>query len=284
MRDWLSFAPVVDAVRAGLKKLAPRALVVPEGNSPMNELVHRVARALSIRTVCVQQGWSPLVHSGFRNLSYSAMCVWGEAFADALRPYNRRQKFVATGNHVVKLRSSSEAALRPGIGFFAQKGSRLITDAAWRGFIDLARWTAERFPDLVIYVREHPGSPLSSPDIAALGEAKNVRLAPPSEIGLDDLLAKCRVVVSIFSTTLFEGLAVGALPIIVNVTGMARFNPDLANENAAIEVSDYDAAQRAIAEALGGASMGGLDRQREKYFAADREAALNNIVSVIQGP
>ena len=56
--------------------------------------------AARISCLCIQQGWSPIVHNGFRNMSFSAMLTWGEGFAELLRPHNPAQRFVVTGSPV----------------------------------------------------------------------------------------------------------------------------------------------------------------------------------------
>ncbi len=95
------FAIRFNAVRAALEGLRPDCIVVPEGNAPIAELVNQAAKSLSVPTLCIQQGWSPVVHPGFRNMSYSAMCVWGKGFAELLAGRNPNQRFIATGNHII---------------------------------------------------------------------------------------------------------------------------------------------------------------------------------------
>lgn len=286
MNDWTSFALLADAVERCLTENEPSVVVSVEGNAPATEVVARTARKLGVRTVCVQQGWSPFIHVGFQNLQYDTMCVWGDAFAKSLRPFNPRQRFVATGNHMVRLRAPGSGAERKCIGFFAQKGSRLITERAWVAFLDFARSTAESFPDWTVSVREHPGSPLTDDDVERLRGPTNLRLDPPGERALDDLLGDCAIVVSVFSTTLIEALAAGATPLIVNVTGSQRYEPDLASLGAGVEVHDFEAARLALASmvvAPRSSMSDAVQTVRARFFARDKEAALRAIKAVIEG-
>ena len=93
--DLARMAQTFDDVVARLRL---KLVVVPEGNTPEDEILARVAERHGIASACIQQGWSPILHPAFHNLSYGAMLVWGEGFADLLAPANPRQRFIATGN------------------------------------------------------------------------------------------------------------------------------------------------------------------------------------------
>lgn len=245
------FSTYLNVMSSALKQLHAVSVVVPEGNAPANELVNRAAGALGIPSVCIQQGWSPIVHNGFRHMSYTTMCVWGQGFADLLKPYNPDQHFAVTGNYMLNLSpGGSEISDRSAIGFFLQKGTRLISDEAWDEMLAFTGWTAARFPQREVRVREHPGGPLTSSERERLCRFPNLRLMSPKEATLNDVLEGCAVAVAIFSTTILEAAASGAVPLIVNVTGLPHYYPDIASEGAAIEVKDFSAARDAMVELL----------------------------------
>src|SRR5207245_2731811 len=96
-RDWTDLPPTVERVTDALANfgdviesydrfhdavfhLRPACLVVVEGNAPQDETINQACAQLGIPTVCVQQGWSPVLHNGFRNMSYTRMTVWGQGF------------------------------------------------------------------------------------------------------------------------------------------------------------------------------------------------------------
>ena len=58
-----------------LDLLKPQCSVVVEGNSPTDIIMSEASRFLDIPCFCIQQGWSPYVHSGFRNMCFTEMFV-----------------------------------------------------------------------------------------------------------------------------------------------------------------------------------------------------------------
>lgn len=283
--EWTSTCCDYDMMLEALSRMECMRVVIAEGNSPMQALVNRSAQQLGIRTICVQQGWSPINHSGFRNLKYDAMCVWGKEFARMLRPYNRLQAFMVTGSHVLSNGCQGQAGAGQGIGFFLQNGSRLITEAAWNGMLELVAWCAQTFPDREILVREHPGAPLSKDEHYRLAEYANVRFVPAAEAALAEVLAACRVAVAIFSTTLVEAAASGVIPLIVNMTGMLHYSPDLHRMGGGVEVSEPSAARAVLPELLGWRGdeiRANLPAITPSLFSRCGNAAIDEIERVIE--
>jgi hypothetical protein len=153
--------------------------------------------------------------------------------------------------------------------------------------LDFALWTAQKFPQREIRVRPHPGAPLSESELARLAESSNLRVMPAGAATLEAVLNGSDIAVSIFSTTILEAAAAGVIPLIVNVAGLPHYNPDIAREGAAVEVTDFDAARRAmtrllqddafaqgIADALGTVSA--------RYFAPGGPGAAAAIASEIR--
>lgn len=284
---WSAYCTDHDALCAGLRQAGCSRVIVAEGNSPPNALIAGAARALGIRSVCIQQGWSPFIHPGFRNLHFDAMCMWGELFAELLQPHNPRQRFRVTGHHLLRIADDPPTAARRAVGFFLQKNSRLITPGAWAAMLDLVAWTADSFPDHAVLVREHPGAPLTPDETAVFAGRRNIEVVPAAVVPLADVLARCKVAVSIFSTTLIEAVGAGAVPLIINLTGSDRFCPDLEAAGAGIEVKDMAAARAALGRVLGGeepgmvAAMRGL---RRRLFAATGAEALRHIEHAIDPP
>jgi hypothetical protein len=279
----------LNAVRRALKELKPDCVVVPEGNAAFDELVNQSAKAIGVRTVCVQQGWAPVVHPGFRNMSYDAMCVWGEKFASMLAPFNPRQRFIATGNHVISCQPQGNISDRRAIAFFLQNGAHWMTDEVWQGMLDFIIWTANSFPDREIRVREHPGVSLSREETEHLSAAANVKLMVPGRFTLNDVFSGCRVAIAINSTTILEAIAGGVVPLILDVGGFGKYFPDVAGEGAAIEVKEFAAARTALErlvadDAFCASFAGPLELEQRSLFARHGEQALKAIVAEIEGP
>jgi hypothetical protein len=275
-----------DRLHALAERVRPTSIVTIEGNAPLDDVAARVGRELGIRSVCLQQGWSPLIHTGFRNLSFDQMLVWGEGFADLLRAHNPEQQFQVTGS-MVAAQPAPPATERAAVGFFFQGPSPLLGHEELSAFLRLAEDVATRNPDRRILVREHPGYPLDRSG-ASLSARPNVELVPATSHRLGEVLARCRVAVSVYSTTLLEGIALGAPSVSYNVTELPRYLPDFAAEGAGIEEREHDAALAAIEQLLADdaflASFApGVASMRDRYFAGAPTDASKRIAAEISG-
>lgn len=270
-----------DRVYAALAELRPQCVVLVEGNAPQDEVVNRACARLGIATVCVQHGWSPIVHNGFRNMTYTRMTVWGQGFAELLRPYNPDQDFVVTGHHLLTAPQESEPTRTRrelGVGFFLQAPGRLIDEHAWSSFLNLIGCTAETFPDRPIVIREHPARPLSGSERDGFARLSNVQIVSPSSGCLAELMPKIALAVSIYSTVILESIAAGVLPLVVNLTSLPSYHPDVARAGAGIEVHDLNAAMAAIRRVLteDGYAAGfsaSMEAFRRRYFDSAPHAA-----------
>ncbi len=153
--------------------------------------------------------------------------------------------------------------------------------------LDLIAWTAKEFPDSEVRVREHPNSPLTASERATFDGLPSVRLVPPEQETLNDVLTGCRVAVAKDSTTILEAAATGAVPLILNVNGFDHYNPDIAAEGGAVEVRDFAAARAALSRLMLDEEYwysfdAGLDRARQRFFASNRDQALATIVAEIE--
>lgn len=291
LRERPRLAHLYDRFLAALASLRPAVVVVAEGNSPHDELANRAAASLGIPCICVQHGWSPIVHSGFRRFSFERMLVWGDRFAELLAPHNPGQRFVATGNHALApgedaARLAALLAGRPAVGFYAQATSQLIVPAHRAALFDLIRRFAENRPGAVALVREHPGWPLTAQERAALAR-DNVLLAPPHEYRLADVLCATVATVSIYSTTLLESAALGRPALVANPTSLPRYSPDLEELGAGVERRDpgelLPLLERLVDEPGERAAFAdGLARTRERFFSALGGEALERIAAEVE--
>jgi hypothetical protein len=275
-----------DRMRALAERTRPSSIVTIEGNAPLDDVAARVGRELGIPSVCLQQGWSPLIHTGFRNLSFDRMLVWGEGFADLLRPDNPELQFHVTGS-MVAAQPAPPAAERAAVGFFLQGPSPLLGEEELGAFMRLATDVATRNPDRRVLLREHPGYPLDRSDVP-LSALRNVEFVPASSHSLGDVLAQCRVAVSVYSTTLLESVALGAPSVSYNVTELPRYLPDFAAAGAGIEEREHNAARAAIEQLLVDdaflASFApGITAVRNLFFAGAPADAAQRIAREITG-
>lgn len=275
------------------ERVAPSAVVMVEGNHPFDGAANAAARRLGIPTVCVQHGWSPIVHNGFRRLEFDRMVVWGDGFRRLLEPFSPTQEFVVTGNPALVGREAGAderlrelLAGRSAVGFYLQSRSMLITSDHLRRMEELILSLATDRPDVAILVREHPSWPLDPATEARLEAAPNVFRVAPSEFPLGSVIAATSATVSIYSTTLLESVALGVVPIVFNPTSLPRYSPDLERLGAGVEVESASSAKDTIERILDDPSYResfrpGLDRVRDDFFAGVPPDAAERMAGVV---
>jgi hypothetical protein len=264
-----------------LERRAPRAVIMTEGNQPDDEILARAAETLGVRSICIQQGWSPVIHAGFRGMRYDDFCVWGQEFADLLQPANPHQHFAVTGSHRIDPMPAAQPGDKRAIAFFLQNNSLLITRRAWREMLELVLWTAATWPEREILVREHPASPLTAQEQRSLAARSNIILCPSATVPLDSMLRRSSIAVAFFSTTLIEALAYNTAPLIINITGAPTYVPDLAGSGAGLEVKDFDAARIQMARLCTdpGPVQARIPAILPRFFACSSAQALRNIAA-----
>jgi hypothetical protein len=260
-----------DRILEALSRVRASRSVVVEGMSPLDEIGSQASKALGIRSICLQQGWSPLVHAGFRGMTHSTMAVWGQGFRELLEPHNPGVEFAVTGNPVLGAELSTgrlreQIGDRRSVAFFLQSTSSWIGETHLRALHELVGRTARELPHAIVLVREHPGAPLSEAERAAMAAPPNVKMAPAGELSLREVLDAADVAVSIYSTSLLEGAALGTPAVIFNPTSLPPFEPDLAACGAAERADDAQVALAAIARILSD------DDHRERMRAATATA------------
>jgi hypothetical protein len=272
---------------AALTLARPDRLIVVEGNSPYDALAAAAGRAVGVPTICLQNGWSPIIHAGFRRMPYRRMCVWGEGFASLLAPFNAGLDLVTTGHPA--LADGGEHAppawapptTGPTAAFFLQPTSPYNAPEHLDAMLALVQDVATAAPEATVIVREHPGHPLTP-----RRWPPNVVVANAPEVALRDVIAAARVAVSIYSTSLIEAAAAGRPAISLNQTALPRLSPDLEAEGAGREVRDRAVARDVIVDLLRSDEAlarfaPGMARVRERYFDGLRPGAPGRVADAV---
>lgn len=234
-----------------LEALRPKSVLVVEGNAPLDIITSEACRRIGIPCFCLQQGWSPYVHSGFRNMSFTEMFVWGERFAQLLKPHNPGQKFRVTGGHAVQAGASqSFGSSGRTFSFFLQAPCALLGVADYEAFVELIALAAADHPQVEMVVREHPGYPLPSVLREMLARAPNIHFSNPATEPLANVISTSELVVSVFSTVLLEAVAMNVVPLICSIGAMRYYDPDLVSLGCAIEARSVADARIVIAEII----------------------------------
>jgi hypothetical protein len=283
-----------DRVLGALSARRASGAVVVEGMSPLDEITSQAARSLGISSICLQQGWSPFVHAGFRGMTQSHMAVWGEGFRELLEPHNPGVEFAVTGNPVLGAEMTSgrleeELGGRRSVAFFLQSRSAWIGPEHLRGLHSLVARTAADLPGVAVLVREHPGAPLDAGERERIGSAPNLLMVPAADWSLREVLDAANVAVSIYSTSLLEGAALGTPAVIFNPTSLPPLEPDLVRLGAATRAATVDEGREQIAAALTdperrAALHEGTAAVRDRYFAGgDASGAATRLAELIDG-
>jgi hypothetical protein len=273
---------------AAFRRARPERVVVVEGNSPYDALAAEAGRAHGVPTVCLQNGWSPIVHAGFRRMPYARMCVWGEGFAQLLAPFNPGLELIATGHPALTVPGAGPERVwappgdRPVAAFFLQPTSPYNAPAHLEAMLALVEAVASSVPEATVIVREHPGYPLGPREWPP-----NVVVANSPDVALSDVIGAARVAVSIYSTSLIESAAAGRPAISFNPTALPRLSPDLEAEGAGRELRDLEAARDAIVELLLSDTAlarftPGMSRVRDRYFDGLRPGAPERVAEAVR--
>lgn len=252
-----------------LQNVRPRCVLVAEGNAPQDIITLESAKLLGIPCYCVQQGWAPYVHTGFRNMSYSGMFVWGKRFADMLRPWNPEQIFHVSGSHVLPY-SSAPKEKTPCFGFFLQwAGSPLLNVEAHLDFINLLVWFTQAHPSTQVLVRPHPGHPLPPAIEQLLKKLPNAHVSDPYETTLADTLQQTTVVIGISSTVLLEAMHMDSVPLVCSIGPIKKYPIDLVELGIGFEVFSVEEARKTLADLVRNPSLLAPLRERQRQLAPE---------------
>ena len=279
LQEFRGLLEAVDVTLSAIKFLKPKSVVVVEGNAPIDSITSEVCKSLGIPCFCIQQGWSPYVHTGFRHMGFSEMFVWGPRFAEMLAPFNPGQRFLVTGSHSFDHASLSGDLPKSGrrtISFFLQAPCAFLCTQSYDAFVRLVADCAQAHPSIDFLVREHPGYPVPGTLRQSLAILKNVEFSDPTHQPLAEVVRRSELVVSVFSTVLLEALAFGVVPLVCSIGSLPKYEPDIAGSGAGMEVFSVEAAKNRIDAIIANPAI--LDPYRnamkgvvEQYFA-EREA------------
>ncbi|MCI1279427.1 MAG: hypothetical protein LKG23_10645 [Nitrospira sp.] len=291
LRGFHGLVEAADRVLSAIRRIRPRCVVVVEGNAPLDSITAEVCRLLNVPTLCVQQGWSPVVHSGFRNMSFDDMFVWGEAIENLLQPFNPRQRFTVTGSHALHARGPDREGSNVGalvISFFLQAPCALLSARGYEDFIGLIIGCAASHSAVRFIVREHPSYPVPARLRAKL-QMDNIRFSAASSEMLGEVIRASSLVVSVFSTVLLEAIALDTVPLICSIGSLPHYEPDLARLGAAIEVSSLADAREVIDKVVRDAGYLAPYKDRlavvsARYFrSVDAGRAISDRIKAVAG-
>jgi len=258
-------------------------LILPEGNSPIYEVFNLVAIKLKIKTICIQHGWSTIIHNGFRNMHYSIFLSWGKIYSDILQKYNPKQNFKSVGNHVLNVECSNKK--KDSVSFFLQTITPLITKEIFDSLIDFIVYISDNYPTQQLIIREHPGAPLTKEVKDKLNRLNNIKFMNSDKYLLSEVLNISKVAVSIYSSTLYESLLYDTIPFIYNLTSLNHLTPNLSKLKVGIEVNTYTEAIKEMNNLLAKNKYKDIYNniliEKMSYFETTGKYAVDNIIKEI---
>ena len=224
-----------------------KSVVTFEGNAPQDIIILEVAKKLNIPCYCIQQGWSPYIHNGFRNMDYTEYFIWGKEFKKQLKRFNPNQKFTVSGSPYLKRSSSLEKIKKINtLSFFLQPVCPLMNQNAFDKFIKLIIICSNSFPDIKIIVKEHPSSNLKKEIKERFIQNKNIIFYDSNSEKLNQILESSDISLSVFSSVILESINKNKLPIICNFGSIPNYLPYIVEKNCAIEIFSINEALEII--------------------------------------
>lgn len=219
----------------------PKAFILIEGNHIESTIIASISTYKKIPTICIQQGWPGILHTGFRNFNYDYYLTWGKKFNQLWQKYNKHSKFIDLG-YLYEVKTVEH--VDRGITFFLQAPILLLDE---KYFIDILKFIlkcAQQYPLLNFYIREHPEYLLSDTIKHQILEYPNITFV--STLSLSEVFQRSKIGVAAFSSTLMEGIAHNTIPFVLNLSSMPNYIPDVQKEGIGIYASSIQDAEEKL--------------------------------------
>lgn len=228
-----------------IKLLEPTSFVLLEGCHYEEEIIASICKKYHVNTYCIQQGWPCVMHTRFKNMTYDYYLTWGEGFNYLWKKWNPIPHFVTLGYLYKSTDLRKNSVKKDAITFFFQAPIFIISDNCFSKMVEFAFFCAEVFPHKPILIREHPEyTILNRFPKKMFDKYANIEFVTHENLGL--IFEKTEIGVSIFSSTIMEGLVYDVIPFIFNLTSMPSYNPNLEKIGGGIEVRTIEEAKRII--------------------------------------
>lgn len=209
-----------------LQMLQPIGVVCLEGCHFQEQLLAVEAEHFNIPSYGIQQGWPSLIRTGFRRMPFRYFYTWGERFSELWAAYNSFPRFVSSG--YMYETAISEEEEQKCVSFFLQSPTYLSDENYFNALLKLIEISADKFPDVLFLVREHPEYKLGEKILRQWNSKANVEIV--SDCDLTEVYVRTRIVVSHYSSSLMEGLQYGCQPLVFDPTCHSHYYPDIEKE------------------------------------------------------
>jgi hypothetical protein len=264
----------------------PELIFLPEGEAPIYELFNLAAsQKLNIKTVCMQQGWSPVIHNGFRKMHYDVFLTWSRVFSDILQKYNPEQKFIDVGSYILDVKNDEKSG--EVITFFYQRVGGFISKRMADSLIDFLFYCVEKYPDQLFIVRDHPEVSMDRVTLEKILKYENIKIQNADQYLLPEVLLESKIAISLYSSTLYEAVSYNVIPFAFNLTGLPKFNPGFRQKGIGIEVDNFQDAIIQIDKLINNAEyykniQNNIISFKSQYFINVGNDAIINIMQAIE--
>lgn len=279
------FYYLYNTLEAVITALNPKSIIVMEGGNIIDyEILSSIGSKINIKTICLQHGWPCILHTGFRKMPFDYFFTWGLEFSNLFKKVNSKPKFLNTGYPF--LVPENKLNKKNAISFFFQAPFFVATVPIIEQMIDFAIFCALSFPKLDILIREHPANQFRSNKFDELKYYNNIQFVPASTSPLPKLLDQSLISVAIFSSTLMESVAYGAIPFVFNLTSMPNYHPNIQEIGLGVEAKTLTEAKEKMLELLEeDIVLKKVQKKsadiKSKYFTMTGDRAITKIVEKI---
>lgn len=237
-----------------LRRSRPRVAVFAEAASPQEDIVARAARAMGIATVRVQHGRAGVVSPGYYDMPFDKMLMWGDGFAERVRPTSPDCHYVITGSP--SLDQAPDAALegplavfmesKPSVTIISQPECANISRQDYETLVSVVDRVLRSNQNVNILVRLHPADLATDFHQLADQWRQRMRVTRAEDFPLNGVLARTAVIVGLYSTVLSEAVAVGVVSVVIRLGERHRIFPSPEDAGAAVLATNQDSAVAAI--------------------------------------
>jgi hypothetical protein len=230
-------------------------------------------------------------------MQYDKMLMWGEGFADRIRPFSPASRYVVTGSPLMAAADQAEnvGALRAFaaggrvVTIITQPESENIYADDYEALAQVAGDLVSCSPDAKVLVRLHPADRSTRFRALAQRWPGRILVTRAGEHSLRAVLDASTLVFGLFSTVLSEAAALGVLPVVLRLGDRHKIFPAPEDECAAVLAGTCAAAVSAIAELLASDQKratyaAGMKQFAQRYFGPSDGASLERIVHHIAQP
>lgn len=263
-----------------MRILQPKGLIFLEGCHYQQLLLATIGRDYGVPTLCIQQGWPSLMHTAFRRMPYRYYLMWGEGFRTLWEKHNPLPDFVPTG-YMYQVEPRNETK-KECVTFFLQ-GPFFLSDKRYlQEMIRLIGTVAAEFPARRFLVREHPEFRIGEEVRMEWEQIPNIEMVTDGKLA--EVFARTRVGVAHYSSSLMEGVAHGAVPLVYDPTEGSRYSPDVEAEGLGMIAKTKEELTGGLSRILGNYEdfKQRIEKEQPLWFQVTGEETLRNMVGFIK--